>query len=289
MAAKADYYQVLGVSKDSTDAQIKSAYRNLARKHHPDVDKSDGAEKKFKEINEAYQVLSDPQKKAAYDQFGHSAFEPGAGFGGGGFGQGQGQGGFRTYTWTGDMGDLGFERGGGGGFADPFDIFEMVFGQRSPFGRQARLPRYVINITFDEAVHGTQKDVEIEGKRQKIKIPAGVDDGSEIRFSNYIIVCQVSRHSKFVRRGLDIVTEHEISYSKAALGSVEDIETVDGPVKIRIPAGTQPGTQIRLRGKGVPRVSGHGQGDHYVIIRVKVPSKLSRDEKRLLEELEKIS
>src|SRR3989304_5775650 len=287
MAEKADYYQTLGVSKGSTDAQIKSAYRNLARKHHPDVDKTDGAEKKFKEINEAYQVLSDPQKKSAYDQYGHSAFEPGAGFGGG-FGQGQGQGGFRTYSWTGDMGDLGFDMGGEG-FADPFDIFEMVFGQRSPFGRQARLSRYVINITFDEAVHGTQKEVEIEGKRQKIKIPAGVDDGSEIRFSNYIIVCQVSRHPKFVRRGLDIVTEHEISYSKAALGSVEDIETVDGPVKIRIPAGTQPGTQIRLRGKGVPPAPGPGQGDHYVIIRVKVPSKLNRGQKRLLEELEDLT
>jgi len=285
MAAKADYYQILGVSKGATDAQIKSAYRNLARKHHPDVDKSDGAEKKFKEINEAYQVLSDSAKKQAYDQYGHSAFEPGGGFGGG-FGQGQGQGGFRTYSWTGDMGDLGFDMGGER-FADPFDIFEMVFGQRSPFGRQARLSRYVINITFDEAVHGTQKEVEIEGKRQKIKIPAGVDDGSEIRFSNYIIVCQVSRHPKFVRRGYDIVTEHEISYSRAALGSVEDIETIDGPVKIRIPSGTQPGTQIRLRAKGVPRVSGHGQGDHYVIIRVKVPSKLSRDQKRLLEELER--
>ena len=288
MAAKADYYQTLGVSIDSTDAQIKSAYRNLARKHHPDVDKTDGAEKKFKEINEAYQVLSDPQKKAAYDQYGHSAFEPGAGFGGG-FGQGQGQGGFRTYTWTGDMGDLGFDMGGGGGFADPFDIFEMVFGQRSPFGRQARLPRYVINLTFDEAVHGTQKEVEIGGKRQKIKIPAGVDDGSEIRFSNYIIVCHVSRHSKFVRRGLDIVTEHEISSSNAALGSIEEIETVDGPVKIRIPSGTQPGTQIRLRSKGVPRVSGHGQGDHYVIVRVHIPSKLSKDQRRLLEELERLS
>ena len=287
MAEKADYYQTLGVSKGSTDAQIKSAYRNLARKHHPDVDKSDGAEKRFKEINEAYQVLSDPQKKAAYDQYGHSAFEQGAGFGGG-FGQGAGQGGFRTYTWTGDMGDLGFDMGEGG-FADPFDIFEMVFGQRSPFGRQARLPSYVINLTFDEAVHGTQKEVEIEGKRQKIKIPAGVDDGSEIRFSNYIIVCQVSRHPKFVRRGLDIVTEHEISYSKAALGSIEEIDTVDGPVKIRIPAGTQPGTQIRLRGKGVPRVSGHGQGDHYVIVRVHIPSKLSKDQKRLLEELERVS
>jgi len=206
MAEKADYYQTLGVSKGAADAQIKSAYRNLARKHHPDVDKSDGAEKKFKEINEAYQVLSDSAKKQAYDQYGHSAFEPGGGFGGG-FGQGQGQGGFRTYSWTGDMGDLGFDMGGER-FADPFDIFEMVFGQRSPFGRQARLSRYVINITFDEAVHGTQKEVEIEGKRQKIKIPAGVDDGSEIRFSNYIIVCQVSRHPKFVRRGYDIVTEH---------------------------------------------------------------------------------
>lgn len=280
MATKQDYYEILGLSKGATDAQIKTAYRNLARKHHPDVDKSDGAERKFKEINEAYQILSDPQKKAAYDQFGHSAFAPG-----GGFGQGAGQDGFRTYTWTGDMGDLGFDMGGGG-FADPFDIFEMVFGQRSPFGRQARLPRYVINITFDEAVHGTQKEVEIEGKRQKIKIPAGVDDGSEIRFSNYIIVCQVSRHSKFVRRGYDIVTEHEISFSKAALGSVEEIETVDGPVKIRIPSGTQPGTQIRLRGKGVPRVSGHGQGDHYVIIRIRVPSKLNRDQRRLLEELD---
>ena len=151
------------------------------------------------------------------------------------------------------------------------------------------MSRYVITITFDEAVHGTQKEIEIEGKRQKIKIPAGVDDSSEIRFSNYIIVCQVSRHPKFVRRGYDIVTEHEISYSKAALGSVEDIETIDGPVKIRIPSGTQPGTQIRLRGKGVSRVSSHGQGDHYVIIRIKVPSKLNRDQKELLEELESLS
>src|SRR3990172_13239894 len=117
MAEKADYYQTLGVSKGSTDAQIKSAYRNLARKHHPDVDKSDGAEKKFKEINEAYQVLSDSAKKQAYDQYGHSAFEPGGGFGGGfGQGAGQDQGGFRTYRWTGDMGDLGFDMGEGGGF-----------------------------------------------------------------------------------------------------------------------------------------------------------------------------
>jgi len=113
-----------------------------------------------------------------------------------------------------------------------------------------------------------------------------VDDGSEIRFSNFILVCQVARHPKFKRRGYDIISEHEITFSRAALGSIEEIETVEGIVKIKIPSGTQPGTQIRLRAKGVRHTSGRGQGDHYVIIRVPVPSKLSREQKRLLEELE---
>ena len=288
MATKRDYYQILGVSKNANADELKKAYRNLARKHHPDIDKSEGAEKKFKEINEAYQVLSDPQKKSAYDQFGHSAFEPGGGFssanqGAGPFG---GQGGFRTYTWSSGGSSEGYDFGG---FADPFDIFEAFFGGQSPFGRQARLPRYVIKLDLMEAIHGVQKDVDIEGKRQKIKIPAGVDDGSEIRFSNFILVCQVARSPKFKRRGYDIISEHEITFSKAALGSIEEIETVDGPVKIKIPSGTQPGTQIRLRAKGVPHVSGRTRGDHYVIIRVKVPSKLNRDQKHLLEELESLS
>lgn len=278
MATKKDYYEALGVNKSASADEIKRAYRVQARKYHPDVNKSPGAEEKFKEINEAYQVLSDSQKKSAYDQFGHAAFAPGGGFGS----AGADPGGFGTYTWSsGDSGGFDF-----GGFADPFDIFEAVFGSASPFGRQARLPRYIINLDFMEAVHGVQKEVEIDGKRQKIKIPAGVDDGSEIRFSEYIIVCQVSGHPKFRRRGYDIITEHEISFSQAALGTVTDIETIDGRVKIRIPTGTQPGTQIRLRAKGIRRVSGHGQGDHYVIIRLKVPSKLNRDQRRLLEELE---
>ena len=286
MATKQDYYQILGVSKNAGEDEIKKAYRVKARKHHPDVDKSQGAEQKFKEINEAYQVLSDPQKKSAYDQYGHAAFEPGGGFGAGAGGPFGGQGGFRTYTWSSGGGDSGFDFGG---FADPFDIFEAFFGGQSPFGRSARLPRYVINLDFMEAVHGVQKEVEVEGKRQKIKIPPGVDDGSEIRFSNFIIVCQVAGSSKFRRRGYDIVTEKEISFAQAALGTILEIETVDGPVKIRIPTGTQPGTQIRLRGKGVRHVTGRGQGDHYVIIRVKVPSKLSREQKRLLDELESLS
>src|SRR3989344_325126 len=290
--AKTDYYQVLGVSKNATDAEIKSAYRQKARKHHPDVNKAPDAEKKFKEINEAYQVLSDSQKKSAYDQFGHSAFEPGGGFGGASSSAGGpfGGGGFRTYSWSSGGGQQG---GDFGGFADPFDIFEAFFGGQSPFGRQQRLPRYAINIDFMEAVLGVEKQIDIEGsprgeagKRHKIKIPAGVDDGSEIKFSNFILVCQVSTHPKFKRRGYDIVSEHDISFSKAALGTVEEIETIDGSVKIKIPAGTQPGTQIRLRGKGVKHVSSNSRGDHYVIIRIKVPSKLSREQKNLLEELE---
>lgn len=286
MADKTDYYQTLGVTKNATDADIKKAYRSKARKHHPDVDKSPDAEKKFKEINEAYQVLSDSQKKQAYDQFGHSAFQPGGGFGGAGQGAGGpfgGAGGFKTYSWSSGGGQQGADFGG---FADPFDIFEAFFGGQSPFGRQARLSRYVIKLDFMDAVHGVQKEVEIEGKRQKIKIPAGVDDGSEVRFSNFVLVCQISRHPKFNRRGYDIVSEHEISFSRAALGSVEEIETVDGSVKIKIPSGTQSGTQIRLRGKGMKHVSGHGHGDHYVIIRIHVPSKLSRHQKELLEEFE---
>lgn len=288
MAIKSDYYEILGVPKSASADELKKAYRNLARKHHPDVNKAAGAEEKFKEINEAYQVLSDPQKKAAYDQYGHAAFQQGGMGGGqgpfGGFGAEQG--GFRTYSWSSQGG--GPEGADFGGFQDPFDIFEMVFGERSPFGRATRLPRYAINLNFEEAIHGTQKEVTIDGKKQKIKIPAGVDDGTEIKFTDYVLVCQVVQSNRFRRRGYDIISEHEISYSKAALGSVEEIETIDGLVKIKIPSGTQPGTQIRLRGKGVKHVSGHGQGDHYAIIRIKIPNKLSREQKNLLEELENL-
>src|SRR3989344_5491963 len=159
MANKRDYYEVLGVSKSASADEIKRSYRQKARKHHPDVDKSPGAEDKFKEINEAYQVLSDTQKKSAYDQFGHSAFEPGGGgFGGAQGGAGAG-GGYRTYSWSGNPQDFGgFDFGG---FSDPFDIFEAVFGGNSPFGRQQRLPRYAIKLTFQESINGVTKEVEI--------------------------------------------------------------------------------------------------------------------------------
>lgn len=276
---KRDYYEILGLSKNAGDADIKKSYRNLARKHHPDVDKSSGAHEKFKEINEAYQVLSDSKKKQAYDQFGHAAFDQSTGFGGG---AGQGAGGYRTYTWGQGQNGSGFDFGG---FSDPFDIFEMFFGGSSPFGRRARMPRYVLTLKFSEAVCGVEKEVELNGKRTKIKIPAGVDDGTEIQFSDYVIVTEVQPDPRFKRQGYDIFSDHELSFSQAALGATIEAETVDGPVKVRVQPGAQPGTQLRLHGKGVPHIRTKARGDHYIRLLVKVPTKLNRHQKDLLEEL----
>ncbi len=284
--ADKDYYEVLGVSKSATEAEIKKAYRKLALQYHPDRNKTKEAEGKFKEVTKAYEVLSDPQKKQTYDQLGHQAFEQGAGqgpFGGaggpfGGFGQ---QGGPFTYTYStgGDAGDF-------GGFSDPFEIFEQFFGGASPFGRRERRPVYSLTIDFTEAVHGVTKRVAIDGKQQSIKIPAGVDDGSRIRFGDYDVVLEVKPSSKFQRQGYDIVSEKEISISIASLGGEINVETVWGEVKLRIPSGTQPETVIRLRDKGVPHLHGSGKGNHYVRIKVLVPKNLTGRQKELLKEFE---
>lgn len=279
-----DYYQILGVPRTATDEEIKKAYRNLARKHHPDVDKSADSETRFKEINQAYQVLSNLEKRTAYDRFGDAAFQGGAT----GFGNWQtGPGGFDFRTWRTGASDFSFDFGFGG-FADPFDIFEIFFGGKSPFGREARLPRYILPLTFEEAVRGSQKEIDVAGQKYKVRIPAGVDDGSEIKFTNFYLVCQVKPHPKFRRSGYDIFTDCEISFAQAALGDVAEVETVDGPVKVKIPAGTQPASQIRLKGKGVPRIDSNFRGDEYVTVKVKVPTKLSREEKEALERLKKM-
>jgi DnaJ-class molecular chaperone len=172
---------------------------------------------------------------------------------------------------------------------DPFEIFEQFFGGASPFGGRARKPAYSISITFDEAVHGTEKTVTINGKSQKIKIPAGVDSGNRIQFTDYDVVVDVKASDKFQRQGYDIVTEQELSFAQAALGGEIEIETVDGKITIRVPAGTQPNTLVRLSGKGVQHVRGSGKGDHYVRVKVTIPKKLSGKQKQLLEEFEKES
>ena len=289
---KSDYYDILGVSKNATADEIKKAYRKQALEWHPDRHKDDKetADKRFKEVNEAYQVLSDPQKKSAYDQFGHEAFAPGGGFRGGGApGQGPfaqtGRYGPFTYTYTTTGGGSPFE---GFDFGDPFDIFEQFFGG-SPFGgRQRRqIPRYSLTIDFMEAIKGCEKEVRIEGKKRKIKIPAGVDEGSRINFGDFMLSVNIKPHEVFERDGEDIYVKVGISFSLATLGGQIDVPTIDGDVKIRIRPGTQSGIMIRLRGKGVPVIRGRGKGDEYVKLDVIIPERLNKEQKNLLEEIKK--
>ena len=281
MATKHDYYEILGISKGASDAEIKSAYRKLARKHHPDIDKSVGAAEKFKEISEAYQVLSDPQKKGAYDQFGHSAFDRSAGFGAG---EPFGGGGWKTYTWSGGAGpNIQFDFGG---FEDPFELFEQIFGGGSPFGSAfRRRPTYSMDLKFDEAIHGVTKEIEVETRRMKIKVPAGVDNGTRIRFGEIDIIFHVSRHPEFIREGADIFSEITVSIPQLVLGDTFEVNTVGGKVKVRVPPGTQPGSLVRLKGKGIVYLGGSTHGDHYVRVNLEVPQNPSRQEKQLYEEL----
>lgn len=282
MSTKRDYYEILGVTKTASQTEIKAAYRKMALKYHPDKNKAQDAEAKFKEINEAYQILSDDKKRQAYDQFGHAAFDPAAG----GFGGGNPFGGFQQgpFTWT-------YQTSGGGApdfdFNDPFEIFESFFG--GGFGRAARRPRYGITIDFMEAVHGVTKEVEIDGKQQKVKIPAGANDGTRIRFENFDITIEVRPHERFKRDGYDVFLTEKISISTAVLGGTIEIPTLrEDNLKMKIRPGTQSNSLIRLRDEGVPRLRSRGNGDLYVKIVVEIPEKLSREQKKLFKELEQV-
>lgn len=282
MAAQKDYYEILGISKTASADEIKKAYRKLALQYHPDRNKTKEGEEKFKEVTKAFEVLSSEEKRKQYDQFGHAAFEQGAGQGpyGGAGGPFGGQQGPFTYSYSTGGGDFG---------VDPFEIFEQFFGGASPFGSRQRRPAYSLTVSFDEAVHGTEKSVNIDGKSQKIKVPAGVDRGSRIRFDAYDVVIDVTPDQRFQREGYDIVSEKELSFAQAAIGGEIEVETVDGKLNIRVPAGTQPNTLIRLSGRGVKHVRGSAKGDHYVKIKITIPKKLSKKQKELLEEFEQES
>ena len=295
MATDRDYYEILGVSKTASERELKSAYRKQALQWHPDKNKSPEAEKKFKEINEAYEVLSNPQKKQAYDQFGHSAFtqggQPGAGpfggFGGfpGGGTQTYRQGPF-TYTYTTSGNGTPFE---GIDFSDPFEIFEQFFGVASPFGRQTRMSHFSLPIDLIEAYKGVEKTVSVGGHRHKIKIPPGVDDGSRIRFSNFFVTIDVRPHKIFQRNGDDIVVNAQIPLMLAISGGTVEIPTLDGTTKIRVRAGTQPGTTLRLSGQGMPRLQRRERGDFYIRLHIDIPkySNLTPEQKRAFEEMRK--
>ena len=278
MAAKSDYYDILGVSKDATAQEIKTAYRKQALEWHPDRHKDDkeNAEKRFKGVNEAYQILSDSQKRKAYDAFSPGGMPRGAGQGP--FTQAGRQGPF-TYTYTSSGGpQAGFD------FGDPFEIFSQFFGGASPFGGQ-RKPRYSITIDFMEAIEGVEKEVDIEGKKRNIKIPAVIFEGSRINFNDFIVSFNIRPHEIFERDGADVFMKLTIPYSLAALGGEIEVPTLDGEIKIRIKKGTQSGTMIRLRGKGAPRLRGRGKGDEYVRVLVVIPQKLTKEQRKIVEKM----
>lgn len=282
MATKRDYYEILGVEKTASEADIKKAYRSQALKWHPDKnpDKKEEAEEKFKEINEAYQILSDKQKRQTYDQFGHAAFDPASGMGGGPF-RGQHTGPF-TWTYTTSSGSNPFE---GMDFNDPFEIFESFFG--GGFGRAARRPRYSLTVDFMEAVKGVTKEVEIDGKKQKIKVPAGANDGTRIRFDDFDITLNVKNHERFKRDGYDLFVDQEIPVSMAALGGTVEVDTIDRKLKLKVRPGTQSHTMVRLRGEGVAHLQRSGKGDLYVRLIVKIPENLTSEQKKSFNQLKK--
>lgn len=292
MASKKDYYEILGVAKGATESEIKSAYRKLARKYHPDIDKSPGAAEKFKEVSEAYQVISDPQKRQTYDQFGHAAFDRsqgGAGMGGNPFGEGFnpfGQGGF-SYSWSTNGG-----QGADFDFSDPFDLFNQIFGMGAGYNVRRR-PTYQLSIGFDDSIKGVEKDIEVETrdaqgksdrKRLRIKVPAGVDDGTRMKFGEIDIVFRVSRSDKFHREGPDIFSDMTLAIPQVVLGDTVDVETVHGGVKLKVPPGTQSGSLIRIKEKGAPNLRG-GMGDHFVRVRLDIPKTLTAEEKKIYQQL----
>lgn len=287
---QSDFYDLLGVSRTASAEEIKKAYRQKAMDWHPDRNKAPDAAEKFKEISRAYEVLSDPQKRQQYDQFGHSAFSggfPGGGFPGGAspFGQGQTyRSGPFTYTYT-TSGANPF----GGDFTDPFEIFEQFFGSASPFGGGYAAPRphYSLKVEFMDAMKGTEKQVVIQGQNKSIKIPPGSDDGTRIRFKEFDITLDVVPHPLFKRDGADIYVDHHITLADAVLGTNTEVPTIEKPVKIKIRPGTQSHTMVRLSGQGAPRIQQQGRGDQYVRLIIDIPQKLSKKQKQLIEQFDK--
>jgi molecular chaperone DnaJ len=351
MATKRDYYEVLGVPRDASDEEIKRSYRRAAQRHHPDIDSSDGAETRFKELNEAYRVLSDRQRRTAYDMFGHSGVDAASAGG--------------------------FEGGFGGGFGPFGDIFDAFFGG-TPAGTRGRRRvvagadlRYDLTIDFAEAVSGVTREITFptlvrctvcdgsgaepgsepekcpecngtgekrrvsqtilgqmvnitacprcagegrivskpcaacrgdgrvrEQRTIKVEVPAGIDSGQRIAIEgqgeagprggppgDLYVAVTVREHAELLRRGTELYYELPVTFSQAALGATVEIPTVEGTEPMEVPAGTQSGTELRLRGRGVPRLRNAGRGDLHVIVTVVVPPKPSKRERELLKEL----
>ena len=289
--AQRDYYEVLGCKKGASVEELKKAYRKLAVKYHPDKNQGDKqAEERFKEINEAYAVLSDPKKKEQFDQFGSNNFHQR-------FSQ---EDIFRGF----DVGDMFKDQGMG-----TDDIFSRIFGdamKRHRGGTRAAAKgedySMEIQVTFRDAYDGGEKRIAFmrDGARQElsVKIPAGIESGAKLRVpgrgaagrsggpaGDLFLTVTVGSDPLFVREGIDIVHTHEVRFSEAVLGGSIDVPTMEGTKRIKIPAGIQPGTKVRLKGLGFGKSGAQGRGDMYVRIAVLVPERLNARQRELVEQL----
>jgi molecular chaperone DnaJ len=315
--AKKDYYDILGVSRSATEKELKAAYRKLARKYHPDVNPGDkGAEEKFKEVSEAFAVLSDSDKRAKYDRGGHDAFEPG-------FDPFQGA--------TIDFQDLGL-----GNLSDIFELFGGGAGRRRGASRRAARGedlQFEMTLPFGDAIHGTTVEVAITravtcsncggrgqlasggpcrvcrgggrvsfAEKVKTRIPAGIDDGERIRIpgkgndgvgggppGDAFVTIHVEAHPLFRREGDDLVCEVPVGVVKATLGGDLDVPTVEGRAVIKVPAGTRGGQRFRLKGRGVAARAGHPTGHLYAVVQIVTPRDLDARSRELFEELARIN
>jgi len=304
-----DYYETLGVSKTASEDEIKSAFRKLARKHHPDVAKDKkAAEEKFKQINEAYEVLSDPEKRQRYDQLGANWNQPGGFQPPPQWGGGQ-PGGFR---WgSGENGGVEFEFGGTG-FSDFFEQFFGGgrgrsafggFGQRGATAERGSDVEADIMVTLEEALHGSTRQVSLRRAGSKktetyqVKIPRGVREGQRIRLAgqgeagerggksgDLFLRVRLARHPDFSVEGNDLVHEVKIAPWQAVLGDQLLVPTLEGSARLKLPPGTQGGQRFRLRDRGLPGVSGQ-RGDLYVAVQISVPKKLSERERETWNQL----
>jgi curved DNA-binding protein len=285
-----DYYKILGVERKATEGDIRKAYRKLAMQYHPDRNPGDKqAEERFKEINEAYQVLSDPTKRTHYDRLGSD---------------------YSSWQRRGAPGDFNWDQYGGfpGGtrvnpdeMQDIFsDFFRTIFGIRGeePGSRQSQAQGYQqeLEISLDEAFQGTTRVLQGNGKQKQVRIPAGVRTGSKVRVAGagpngldlYLII-DVKDDKRFERRGDNLHTIATVSVFTAILGGEADVETLNGKVKLNIPAGTQPEQVFRLSGRGMPHVkNANEKGDLYVHLKVQIPKYLSAKQRELLDEASRL-
>ena len=297
-----DYYEVLGVSRDATADQIQQAFRTLARKYHPDVNKDPAAEDRFKEVNEAYHVLSDPDTRKRYDRFGEDFrkvpedWEERAGAGAGGFG------GFGGAGPSGVRVRYGQGFGGAGGGINIEDLFGDMFGGGGGFGPIPGADQEaVLELTVEEAYRGGRRQITLDGRNYGVNIPAGVIDGQRIRLAGeggrgsgdgpagdlYLRV-RIKPHPRFRLDGRDVTVDLPVSPWEAVLGATVAVRTPGGEAKVKVPRGSSTGRRLRLRGEGMPNPRG-AAGDLYAEIKVMVPPRPTAQERELFEQLAAVS